>query len=103
MRGNEIDLEAAVRRNHALLLEPREYLVGSQRGVGIEQIAELNVLRRDTGPQAIACAPGRAGVQAEHLVRLLQRGMLSEDRLEMRDPVAALAGLAVGNASQAWP
>ncbi len=98
MRRDEIDLEAAMRRDHALPLEPGEFAVGPDRGVGIEQIVEPDVGDRHAGLEPITRAPRRGRMQAEHLVGFLQRRIVGEDRLQMRDPVAALAGLAVGNA-----
>ena len=103
MRGNEIDLEAASRRDRALPLERREVAVRRDGVIGIEQVAEMHVLRRLARPEAIARAPRRGGMQAEHLVGFFERGVIGKDRLQMCDPVAAFAGLAVGNALEPRP
>src|SRR5258707_8498988 len=42
-------------------------------------------------------------MQAKDLIRFLKCRMICEYRLEGRDPVAALAGLAIGNAQKARP
>ena len=103
MGGNEIDLEAAVRRNLPLLLELGKISVRADRVVGIEQIAEAHVLRRRARLEPVTRARGRRRVQAKHLVGFFQRRIVGKDGFEVRDPVAALAGLAIGNAQQARP
>ena len=103
MGRNQIDLEAALGGDFPLLFELREVPVGSDGDIGIEQIAELDVLDRGARPQPVARARGPGGVHAKHLVRFLEGRIVGEHRLEPRDPVAALPGLSVGDTQQPRP
>ena len=98
MRRHQVDLKAAVLGEPALLFERGEFRVRLLGDVGIKQIAEGDVLHRLSGFQPVADARRAGGMNAEQLVRFLQRRIVGEDRLEPGDPVGALAGLAVGNA-----
>src|SRR5712675_355922 len=71
--------------------------------VGVSEAAECHRLRRMTRFESIAMPLGRAGVNAEHLVRALEVRIVAKQALEMTDPVGALAGLAVRNAQDAGP
>ena len=79
-------------------LEHRERFLGE---VGVVKILEMHVLRLAAGLERVALAAGSGGVDAEEFAGLLQRRTCREHRLEPGDPVAALAGLAVGNALDA--
>jgi len=103
MGRNQIDLKAAMRGDPFLLLESCEILVRADCGVGIEQIVKCHGIFRRARLQSVARASRRGRVQPKHLVRFLQRGVVGEHRFEVRDPVAAFTGLAVGNAQEAPP
>jgi hypothetical protein len=103
VRRDQIDLKAAVRRDFSLLLESCEILVRPDRDVGVEQISECHAGFRCARLQSVARAPRRGRVQPKHFVRFLQRRMVRKQRLEMRDPVDAFTGLAVGDAQEARP
>ena len=103
MRRHQVDLEFALRRHSALRFQRGEVGIGASGDVGIEQIVEAHIGDRLAGSQAIARVGAGTGMDAEDFIRFLKRGIVGEDRLQPGDPVAALAGLAIGNALEVRP
>src|SRR5262249_42550163 len=95
MRRDEIDLKLDVGRNYAGALKLGKYLERADRVVGVQQIAEGDVLDAAPGTQRVASMRARPGVDAEHLAGRLQNRAGGKNRLEPRDPVETFAGLAV--------
>src|SRR5215472_14716391 len=102
MRRHQIDLEPAASRDHSLLLQMGEVSIGADRGVCAEEIVEAHILCRRAGLEAVAHARRRGRMQAKYLLRFFERRMIGEYRFQMRNPIAALAGLPVGDAQKVW-
>ena len=104
VRRNQIDLEAAVRGDFSLLLS--DLRNPGTTGSRCRHRTDFRMSRscfRCPRLQPVARASGRGRVQPKHLVRFLQRRVVREHRLEMRDPVDAFTGLAIGDAQEARP
>jgi len=100
MRRHQIDLEACAGRDLAGVTRGAEGGVGCRGDARIEQIVELHIRHRLAGLQRVAPAWRGGFVQAEHLVGELQGRVVGENRLQPDDPVATLAGFAIGDAFQ---
>ena len=98
MCGNEVDLKPAAFGHDAARLEFGKFGVGLLRDIRIEQVAERNVANRLPRPQPIAQARRAAGMHAEKLIRLLERGIVGKYRFEPGNPVGTLAGFPIGDA-----
>ena len=103
VRRHQIDLEFGAGRDFSRLLQAPEDRIGILGDIRIEQVVEAHVLRRDAVAQRVALPPGPARVDAEEFPRLGERRVVGEHRLEPGDPVAALAGLPVGQALDPRP
>jgi len=103
VRRHEVDLETAILRHNSLPLQHGKFSIGAPGNICIEKVFEGDIAHRPARPEAVACMGFGAGMDAEHFVRFLQRGIIGEDRLQPGDPVAAFAGLAVGYTPEVRP
>jgi hypothetical protein len=98
MRGNEIDLKTRVLRHLALTLEFGEFVVRRLCDIRVKKIFERGVLRRLARLEPLTNARCAAGVNAEQLIGLFQGQIFGERGLEPSNPIAPVAGFAVGDA-----
>src|SRR3974390_2478486 len=101
MCRHQIDLEAHVWRDLTGTLECGEAAIGLASDIRIEQVTKGNIAHALAGLQPVAVARRASGVDAENLIRLFKRRIVGEGWLQPRNPVGALAGLAVRNALEA--
>ena len=97
MGRHQIDLEFCACRDLAVVLQPPEGGVRFGGYVGVEQVWKLHILHGDARLERVALATGAAGMDAKEFTRFHEGRIVGEDGFEPRDPIAALAGLAVRN------